>query len=91
MVESTLLGAVTADDTVSSTVGEYGPTTDTWTQKTDMPTARSHAIGGAPGFPRLAPPTTIVTTVEEFSLPASVGVEPPAKLAATWTVVKAAR
>jgi len=73
-------GCVLIDDNnvikALSTVEEYDPATDTWTQKADMPTARHslstavvngkiYAIGGMSGGPRLEILNSL-STVEEY-------------------------
>jgi N-acetylneuraminic acid mutarotase len=84
----------------TSTVEVYDQTTDTWAQDTDMLTARTHfsmttvngriyAVGGAPGFPGLARPRTIVTAVEEFDIGVVSSVDPRGKLTTTWGEIKA--
>ena len=77
-------------DPFLSTVEEYDPTTDTWTKKANMPTARScytsavngkiYAIGGFDG-------NRALSIVEEYD-PGSVNVEAKGKLPTMWGETK---
>ena len=85
-------------DTGCSIVEEYDPTTDTWTKKADMPTARYahstsaangkiYAIGGTFFWP---PPESFSTAVEEYTPEGwpFTPVSPQGKLTTTWGEIK---